>query len=722
MGSTGHGVDTSGIEFFFNPGSIAVVGASKHSHKPGGRPIAALRERGYAGRVYAVNPRYDEIAGEPCYPSLADVPGEVDLAILSVPAQAILDVVEQCAEKGVKAIVIFSAGFSEIGPEGQALQARLTELARRHGIRVLGPNCLGIMNLTNSVMASFAFILDVEPISPSTLGFVTQSGAFGAMMYADATEAGVGFSSFTSVGNEAETEFADFVAYLLDDPNTEVIGGYLEGAKDAAKLRAVADAALRRGKPILILKVGRTGAGARAASSHTGSLAGDDQVYDAFFRQLGIVRIEALSELTAFAILHRSGRDFRGQRVGILSGSGGHGVMLADRCESLGLEVPEITGETREKLEGYLPSFGSARNPVDLTAQAGTDPTMVWKCLRAMVEDPNIDVVIMQAHFHDEHGPRAAQELIEIYEATSKRIVVTASTRKLSRFAKESLKLIRAAGIPLLPDAMQAAQAIAHLSWYQRTASRVREADAAERARPAIAPAALGRVAERLHRAESLTEFDCKQILAECGIPVTREALADSAERAVEIARELGYPVALKVQSGQILHKTEAGGIALGLTSDTEVRSAYDQVRANAARYAPHAELQGVLVQEMLEGGVEVIIGTTRDPLFGPVVMFGLGGIFVEALRDVSFRVAPLTRLDAEAMIDEIRGRRVLEGLRGQPPVDRDALVDAILKVSDLASACREEIEELDINPLVVFPQGARAVDALITRGPAKLS
>jgi acetyltransferase len=547
------------------------------------------------------------------------------------------------------------------------------------------------------------------------MGFVTQSGAFGSLVCFEATQAGVGFSSFTSVGNEVDTEFADVVAHLLDDPETSLIAGYLEGAKDGDKLRWAAEKALRAEKPILIIKVGRTSAGARAASSHTAALAGDDQVYDAFFRQMGIVRLETISDLTSFAILHRSGRSFHGKRVGIISGSGGHGVMLADKCESLGLSVPEITGVTHEKLSRYLPSFGSGRNPVDLTAQGAREPSMLGNCVRAVVADENIDIVMSHAAFRDHDGIARAKELIEIYNSTSKPIVIMTHAHHVSPTLTQCVGMLQEAGVPTLPDGLQAVQAVAKLAWYQQRLQRIRSGGPAPE--PAEAPAR-DEVARLLRGADRLSEFECKRILERCGIPVTREELAASADEAVRLARELGYPVALKVQSGQILHKSDAGGVALDLGSEAELRRAYDEILGNARSVAPQAEIQGVLVQEMVTGGVEVILGSTQDPVFGPVVMFGLGGIFVEALEDVSFRIAPLSRSDAEDMIEEIKGHRVLQGLRGREPADLDALADALLSVSRLVTDHRDAIEELDINPLVVFPRGAKAVDALITTRP----
>jgi acetyltransferase len=428
---------------------------------------------------------------------------------------------------------------------------------------------------------------------------------------------------------------------------------------------------------------------------------------------MGIVRIEDLSELISFAILHRCGRSFEGKRVVILSGSGGRGVMLADKCERLGLAVPEITGTTRARLEEALPAFGSAMNPVDMTAGSGGDHMTPDRCLRALIDDENSDIVVAQPYFHHGGGMPLAEEFLKLYHSTDKPIVLLSHRRARVDEDDEPGVLVEKAGVPVLTDATEMVQAMADLAWYQQKVKRFREAEQSPQPRVEVRDP---RVEELLGDAGPLTEFDCKQILKGYEIPITREGLAGSADEAVELARELGYPVVLKVQSGQILHKTEAGGIALNLDSDEQVRDAYDAILASAKSFAPDAEIQGVLVQEMVGDGVEVIVGVTQDPVFGPAIMFGLGGIFVEALRDVSFRVAPLLRPDAEDMLDEIRGRRVLEGMRGKSPADREALIDVILKVSQLVCDHRDRIEELDINPLMVFPKGAKALDALITR------
>jgi acetate---CoA ligase (ADP-forming) len=704
--------DNAALDYFFNPRSIALVGVSKDFRKPSGRSLNALTKWAYAGKLYPINPRHEEINGIKCYPSLLDVPGEVDMVIISIPAESVLESLEECATKKVKAVVIFSSGFAEVGPEGKALQERITQLARKYNLRILGPNCVGLVNLSNSVMASFANIVDLKPVYPMTLGFVTQSGAFGTLIFSLAVQAGVGFSSFISVGNEADTEFADFISYLLTTPKTTVIGGYLEGVKNGTKLYRAAKEALKIRKPILIMKVGRTNAGARAASSHTGSLAGDDLIYDAFFRQMGIVRIETLSELTSFVIVHRSGRTPSGSNIGILSISGGAGVLMADKSEGLGLHVPEFTGNTLRLLETYLPAFGSAKNPVDMTSVAVAEPEMLGKCLRAIVADDNVHMIAVATGFMPHMAPILAKDLIDIYQSTTKPIVLITNISSPSEIIVKAVKSIEDAGIPVLKDHLHAIQALSNLAWY---AAKVRQAQIKTEL-PRIHAADATR--KMIKSPDALTEFEAKKILGGYGIPVTREALATTADMAVQLAREIGYPVALKIQSPQIMHKTEASGIRLNVSSDREVRAGFRDIMFCAKTYLKNTPgiIQGILVQEMIKDGVEVIIGTTRDPVFGHVLMFGLGGIFVEAMKDVAFRITPLERKDAEEMVREIKGYRVLQGMRGKPPADCAALVDIILRVSALVTDHADYIRELDINPLVVSAAGAKVVDALIVK------
>jgi acetyltransferase len=706
-------IDHSKMEYFFNPRTIAIIGASSDFRKPGGRSLNALQKRGYTGKIYPINPNSRELLGIPCYPKLADVPDEIDMAIISTPAHTVLEKLEQCVDKKVKATVVFTSGFAEAGPEGTALQQRMTELAQKNDLRILGPNCVGIVNLSKSVMACFANIVDLQPVYPMTFGFVTQSGAFGTMVFSQAVESGVGFNAFVSVGNEADTEFADYLAYMLTNPETKLVGGYLEGAKDGTKLRRAAQTALELKKPVMIMKVGRTGAGARAASSHTGSLAGNDQVYDAFFRQMGIIRLEALSELTSFVIVHRSGRIPKGNNIGILSISGGAGVLMADRSESLGLCVPEFKGATRRKLESYLPPYGSAKNPVDLTATAVSEPQMLGKCLKALVADENIHMIALAMGFMPHMAPVLAKDIVEVYNSTDKPIVLATYVFNPSEAVLRAIETIKSAGVPVLTDHLHAVGALKNLSWY---AGKLRDFAKASAKTKTLKISPCAATIERLASSAPLAEYEAKEILKDCGIAITRESLATSAAMAVRMARAVGYPVALKIQSPQIPHKTEAGGIRLNVRSDAQVRAAFKEIIGNARKFNPEADIHGVLVQEMAGDGLEVIVGTTRDPVFGHVVMFGLGGIFVEALKDISLRVAPLSRGDAEEMIREIKGYSMLKGMRGRPPVDFQALTDVILRVSKLVSDCGDAIEELDINPLLVFEKGVKALDALIIK------
>ncbi|MCL6610293.1 MAG: acetate--CoA ligase family protein [Peptococcaceae bacterium] len=700
----------SALDPFFNPGSIAVIGASENYAKPGGRPVSALMSKGYKGKIYPVNPSHEYIHGLKCYPSILDVPGEVDLAVVSVVADKVHRTLEECAAKGVKAAVVFSSGFAEVGDEGLEKQRRLSELAGKTGLRILGPNCLGLVNTTNGVMASFAFIVDLPAVEDKVLGFVTQSGAFGAIIYASSLHKGVGFNYFISVGNEADLEFADFLDYMVHDEKTKLMGGYLEGARDGGKLRRVAEEAIEKGKPILILKVGRTSAGSRAAASHTGSLAGSDRIYDAFFKQTGIIRIDDYTELIAFTPLFQAGKLPRGRNTAIIATSGGAGVTMADLCESLGLNVIPLREETRDRMDRVLPPFASSRNPVDLTAAFMTRPEIVVDCLKAVCGDPEVDIVICNVNFpYTAPGDPIIREFIDTCMSTDKFVLFTPFVFPGTDMDPAALEIKRA-GVPTNPDTMSAIKAVCNLARYSETLKRKKNPE--YRVQPPKRPKPdLGGM---LKPGEALSESAAKAVLAKYGIPVTREALAASADEAVNQARKIGYPVVLKVDSPDIAHKTEAGALKLNLKDDGEVREAFDEIMANARAYKPEARINGVSVQEMLPEGTEVIIGVTRDPVFGPVIMFGLGGIFVEVLKDVSFRVAPVSPGDARDMVREIKGYAMLEGVRGKPPADVEAIADVILKVSDLVTDYRDSIEELDINPLVVYPAGVKAADALL--------
>ncbi|KJS17135.1 MAG: hypothetical protein VR69_06460 [Peptococcaceae bacterium BRH_c4b] len=702
------------MENFFYPESIAIIGASSNPNKPGGLPIGYLLNKGYEGKIYPVNPARESINGLKCYPSVLDIPDKVDLAIVSVVAADVYHTLEECVAKGIRAAVIFSAGFAEVGPEGLALQQRLTELAGKTGLRLAGPNCVGLLNANNGVMATFAPVADLPPVEPKVLGFVTQSGTFGTLIYNDCLYKGVGFSYFVSVGNEADLEFADFLEYMIHDPGTKLVGGYMEGAKDTVKLRRVAEEALRKEKPVLIMKAGSTAAGSRAAASHTGSLAGSDSIYNAFFKQTGMIRINLHTEVIHFAPLFQMGKPPKGRNVAIVSGSGGRGVTLSDCCETLGLNVVPLRQETRDRLESILPAFASTQNPVDLTAAVMTRPELLLESLKIVSDDPDVDIILTGMNFQgfDSSHP-LIREFIDFYyhiqNNTDKFMLVSYFVQPGSEMDSGGRELLQA-GMHLVFDWHENIKAVSQLATYYETLQK-RKQDKYRVQAPGVKKPDLSGL---LKPGETLSESAAKAVLEKYGIPVTREAMATSASEAVSQAKTIGYPVVLKVDSPDILHKTEAGSVKLNLKNDDEVRAAYHEVISNARKYKPDARINGVSVQEMLPEGTEVIVGVTRDPAFGPVIMFGLGGIFVEVLKDVSFRVAPLSPGDASDMIEEIKGFAVLKGVRGKPPVDIEAIADVILKISALVTDYRDSIEELDINPLIVYPRGIKAADALL--------
>ncbi|MGQ9825870.1 MAG: acetate--CoA ligase family protein [Desulfotomaculales bacterium] len=712
------------LELFFKPRSIAIIGASADLATISGKPLRYLTEHGYRGKIYPVNPKYKEIAGYPCYPSITEVSGPVDLALIAVNYKRVLPMLEQCAEKGVRFATIFSSGFAEAGEEGRALQRELAEFARRTGLRLCGPNCQGAVNLHDNIAAAFSASLDIKPFTPGSVGFVTQSGALGYSIFNLAQEAGVGFSYVVSTGNEVDLDCLDFMRYMLEDDNTRVVFTYLEGMRDGEKFARVADRALELGKPLAVLKVGRSETGSKAASSHTAALTGSDQVYDAFFGQKGIIRVGDIEEFIDLARLINGGAKFpRGKRLGIITTSGGAGVLAADTAEECGLQVPPLQEETRRQILTVIPAYGSALNPVDVTAQVISEAEGFWKVLQAMVDDPGIDALaVVITMITGASGLRMAQDVAKMSRLTEKPLAVawTAGDRLMG----ECFAVLREAGVTWYKSPVRCVKALARLMHYGTFREQWRQQTAASAGRISLADSSVAGVPAAVREILSgagkvLSERESKAVLSAFGIPVTREETARTQEEALSIAGKIGYPVALKVDSPDILHKTEAGAIRLGVSGDRELREAFAEVLANARRHSPEARINGVLVQEMVPpGGVEVIVGVKSDPQFGPVVVFGLGGIFVEILKDVARRVAPLSPAEARAMIREIRGFGLLAGARGRAKADVEALAEVLVKVAGLALVLKDELAELDINPLIVLPagKGVKVADALLIR------
>jgi acetate---CoA ligase (ADP-forming) len=699
------------LERFFNPRAIAIIGASQDLGTISGQPLKFLMSHGYPGALYPVNPRYPEVAGVKCYPSIVEVPETPDLALILVNAARVPDVLRQCGVKGVPYAIIFTSGFSEIGGKGVALQQELAGIAAEHDIGIIGPNCQGMMNIAGKVFAGFGSVFNAD-YDPGAVSMVSQSGGFGfSVLNLSSKEGGLPFRQMVTTGNEIGISTLDFIDYFIRDPRTEIIAGYIEGLKDANRLVEVGDRALAAGKPIFMWKVGNSDQAQLAARSHTANLGGAMALYRAAFRQTGIIQVEDIQDVVDYGRAFRCGRLPAGNRLAIITISGGAGIVMTDEIIARGMRMARLAPETVEKLRGVVPEFGSLLNPVDVTAAIFNDTSLIKRALQAVVDDPEVDcVAMMNASLQGELAEKIAREIVAVAGSVSKPVFVAWSARET--VAPEAYALLDGARIPHYRSPVRCARALTVLSGYAE-ARRRRARQGKEKALVLNSAAARKSLAGM---SADLTEHDGKRVLADYGIPVTREEVARSKDRALSIARTLGYPVAMKVQSPDIPHKTEARGVRLGIASDGELGAAYDELFANARAYKKDARIEGVLVQEMVQDGVETIVGVTNDPLFGPAVMFGLGGIFAEVIKDVSFRLAPVTPMAAREMVEEIAGYPVLAGARGRPRADVDALVDAIMRLSALAMDLKDHVAELDINPLFVFPEGkgVKAADALI--------
>jgi len=682
---------------------VAIVGASNDPTRIGGRPLRYYRESGFAGALYPINPNRDEIQGLKAYPDVASLPEAPDLVLVAVPAGIAVDVVGAAAEKGAKAAVIFSSGFAEAGgDDGATLQDRLVEIARSTGIRVVGPNCLGVYNAKIGHYCTFTASFDHGYPKPGGIAIVSQSGAYGSHIFVLAREKGLGNSYWVTTGNECDVQVADCIAYFADDPETDVIACYIEGVVNADRLVAALARAEARKKPVVAMKVGRSSVGAEAARSHTASLAGSDAVYDAIFRRYGVVRAETTEHMLDIAYACTRRLYPTGRKLGIVTISGGGGVVLADAAERAGLEVPAMPEASQKKLKAILP-FAAVRNPVDITAQAFNDMSLVTKNVEIMLAEGGYDFIV---NFFTSvpRSPVLFPKLRAAMQEGAKRfpgrlqIMSMLGTPEMVRQYEED-------GYLVFEDPHRSVGALAALCAYGEHFARP----------PAEAPPALPAGALPVP-STPLDERGAKRVLAAAGIAVVEDRLATTAAEARAAAALFGGPVVLKVASPDLPHKTEVGGVVLGLATPEDAAAAFEAMMARVAAARPDARIEGALVAPMVADGVETIMGVTVDPAFGPVVVFGLGGIFVEVLKDVTMRVAPFGRDEARAMIREVKGFPLLDGARGKPKADVEALADALARLSVFAAANADAIESLDVNPLLVRPagKGVVAVDALI--------
>jgi acyl-CoA synthetase (NDP forming) len=692
------------LERLLNPRSIAIIGASHEERRPGGQPLHALARYGYKGKVFAVNPRHSEINGVPCYPEVKALPEAADLAIIALPAAEVPRIIDDCGAAGVSHAVILSAGFREIGEAGAALQAQLDAAIARSGVRVVGPNCVGVLNLGDRVFAGFGAGFRQPEWRRGPVAMISQSGGFAYSIVAFSQEAGIGIDYMVSTGNEADLGILDFVEHFLDDPGIRLIAVYVEGLADGRRLRALGRRALECGKPIAVWKVGNTAGGQRAAVSHTANLTEDYDYYRDAFREGGFIEVREVYDLIDAAKVFRSVKRPQGRRVAIVTTSGGAGVLLTDRCEEVGLELPALTQDTVAELARIVPSFASVANPVDLTAGLAQKEPEFTRATQLVVADANVDLAILRS-FPGRDVEAWTQNLIAYSGVSAKPMLVSLSGTP-GQSAAWSSKL-EEAGIACFEVPSRAAAAAAMLCEFARRETSLAAGEVA-RGVPAQALPISG-------AAGGLGEHAAKRCLEAYGIAVPRRVLIDS-DAGVAARVDLRFPVAVKIVSPGIVHKTEVGGVMLRV-AEGELGTALEKLRANVRRAAPDARISGFLVEEMTEG-MEMIVGALANPAFGPLVMVGMGGVHAEVLRDVQRRYAPVSVAQAREMILGLKGARLMQGYRGAPARDIDALAGCIMRLSWMICDHEADVSEIEINPLMVGEAGRAvvAVDAVIIR------
>jgi len=684
----------------FVPQSVAIIGASSDPDRIGGRLLRFLLEAKFEGAIYPINKSgATEIQGLPAYGSVLDIPGSVDQAVVVVPAPGVESAVRESIAKGVRCVVVLTSGFAEMGDEGREAQDKLKAMCRDAGVRMLGPNSLGLLNVETRYFATFSTALyGLQPRNGS-ISLATQSGAFGSCAYGMATLRGLGLSKIIATGNEADIDVAECIDYLAEDPETKVICAALESCRDGQRLRAALLKAAAAGKPVLVMKVGRTELGAAAASTHTGSLAGNDAVFDVVFQECGAYRPNSIEEMLDIAYYCTvTGRLPPNQAIGIITGSGGIGVLMADHAGDLGLSMPALTPDAVAASKALLP-FAVAANPLDMTAQVTSLPDGVPRTIEIMMAHGDYGTVFAYLAHSGLAPARFASTIDRLAEL---RIQYPHQDLVLVMLSSpESNEKLEAIGIPVFADPTRAM----------------------------VAMGAAARMADRRNNLYTLpgtqakvsalkdvgTEVAAKNVLKMAGLSVLPEQVCSTSEAAVKFAAEIGFPVVAKIASADILHKTEMGGVLLNLQDAEAVKIAFDTLISRAQLHAPTARLDGVLITPMVKGGVETILGVQVDPTFGPMILYGAGGTAVELFRDVALASAPLTTLRAQALVNQVRSTALLRGWRGSQSADESAVIDALCRLSEFAMAHADQLQSIDINPMLVQQKGAVCLDAVIT-------
>ncbi|HLR13598.1 MAG TPA: acetate--CoA ligase family protein [Burkholderiaceae bacterium] len=710
-----HAPTTSFLHDIIAPDSIAVIGASSDPTKRGYTAVLGLVTGGYQGDIYPVNPRLTEILGVPAVASLSDIEGPVDLALICTPASTLVNILKECGQKGVKGAIILAAGFRETGEQGERLEAEVLRVAQENGVRIIGPNTSGMFNLHKNVN-----LLSLEAVRPGGIGIVSQSGNMLLALAMEAEHNGfIGFSTYVGPGNQTDVGFNDYLEYLGEDPNTDVAVLYVEGFRDGRALLEVARKVTPK-KPVVIYKSGATEVGKKSAASHTGALAGSYEMTVDVLRQHGVTVVSQSDQILpvaeALSLLYPA----KSKRIAIVADGGGQATIAADRIVEAGLELAELSETTRERLAGILLPQASLANPVDVAGTSDTNPEVLAQCIEIISQDKAVDAVILIGMFGGYHirfdqsllsnEIRTAAAMIEFKTRNQKPLVVHSiyAERRPS-----SLHLLRKAGIPVhasIENAVAILRALSDRGSFLKQLESPHENSTVESSSPAIE--ALFNQAQQENR--DLLEFEARDVLRSHGINVAKEVVVRSVEELEEKAAVFGgQPLVMKVMSKDILHKSDAGGVKLNLRGPEALKAAWQEINDNARQYDANADVHGVLLAPMVKPGVEVIIGVVQDPVFGPVMMFGLGGIFVEVLQDVAFRAIPLSSHDAWSMLDQLNASQILDGVRGQAAVDKQALVDLMLNVATMAES-HPQIAEIDLNPVALYEDGYAILDARI--------
>ncbi len=701
-------MQTKDLKKFFHPKSIAIIGASKDFTSISGKPLKNLIRTNFTGEIYPVNPRYDEIEGLKCYSSILEINQKVDLALIAVSASRLTSILRDCIEKNIRHIMLFSSGFAEIGESGKKIQDEVAKIALENNINIIGPNCVGCLNVKDSIPMGFATSLESKNgYKSGNIGLVSQSGALGFSVFGLAQEENLGFTYVVNTGNEMDVTTLDTVEFLLEDEDTTVIAAYMEGISNGKQLIQVAKRAKELRKPLIILKSGKSAIGKEAALSHTASLAGSEETFQVITKQYGITTVKDIDEMIDAMRIFSRGKWAEGKKIATVSNSGAAGIAMADFSEEFGLVLEPLQGETKAKIEATIPSYGSSLNPIDITAQALKEQHILTDTVETLVKDDNTNVIVIQTTFGGELGEEICRKIVGIDKRVEKPIIVTVTgTEELTG---ENREILRQNGVPVYKTTYDTMLAVKHLvdsSMYYNDKFNVRN-------QPILG---VSSVIEE-EKTRIWTEEKVKSVLEQLNIRVPENVIVRSEKDVDQYTGQLKFPLVAKIISDDILHKTDAGGVKLGIQTIDEAKKAYQEIVQSARKYNPSANIRGVLLEEMLDkNGVEMFIGIKNDPAFGSFIVCGLGGVFIEVLKDISIRHVPIDRTEALSMVEELKGFLILLGTRGEQRSDIEAFVEALVKISDYVYNQNQTLEEMDINPVVVLNEGEGivALDGLI--------